>query len=355
MQFAKRLFSGTKNSAHKVAKLYHPSTLKEKGMIWSGTLLLVTLVVISVIWGMYISREPDTFNVVENATSRLADDVQPVTGFYTSAALARTVETLLEKPGGYLSNDVTPPHVFLDNIPNWEFGVLVQVRDLARALRNDMSRSQSQSKEDKNLASAEPKFNFDNDRWVFPATETEYNAGLKELKIYMERLNRVDAPDAQFYARADNLHDWLGIVSKRLGNLSLRLSYSVGQYRLNDALAGDPGATQATPEQKKTFEQTSWFEIDDVFYESRGTCWALLHYFKAIERDFKPILEKKNAVVSVQQIIRELEGTQQTLWSPMVLNGDGFGIITNHSLIMASYISRANSAIIDLQNLLNDG
>lgn len=40
---------------------------------------------------------------------------------------------LLNKRGGYLSNDIMPPWVFLDNVPNWEFGVLAQVRDLTRA------------------------------------------------------------------------------------------------------------------------------------------------------------------------------------------------------------------------------
>ena len=37
--------------------------------------------------------------------------------------------------------------LYLDNIPNWEFGALVQVRDFARAFREDFSRSQSQSTE----------------------------------------------------------------------------------------------------------------------------------------------------------------------------------------------------------------
>ena len=56
-----------------------------------------------------------------------------------------------------------------------------------------------------------------------------------------------------------------------------------------------------------------------------------------------------------EQIIRELEGTQEAVWSPMILNGSGFGLLANHSLVMASYISRANAAIIDLRDLLSQG
>lgn len=81
----------------------------------------------------------------------------------------------------------------------------------------------------------------------------------------------------------------------------------------------------------------------------------MLHYFKAVELEFADVLEKKNAKVSLQQIIRELEATQQTVWSPMIVNGSGFGLLANHSLVMANYISRANAALIDLTELLAQG
>ena len=57
----------------------------------------------------------------------------------------------------------------------------------------------------------------------------------------------------------------------------------------------------------------------------------------------------------LRQIIRELEASQEALWSPMVLNGSGFGMWANHSLVMANYISRANAAVIDLRQLLSQG
>ncbi|HBX60754.1 MAG TPA: DUF2333 domain-containing protein, partial [Methylophaga sp.] len=54
-------------------------------------------------------------------------------------------------------------------------------------------------------------------------------------------------------------------------------------------------------------------------------------------------------------VIRELEATQATVWSPIILNGSGFGLFANHSLVMASYVSRANAAMIDLRRLLEQG
>jgi hypothetical protein len=81
----------------------------------------------------------------------------------------------------------------------------------------------------------------------------------------------------------------------------------------------------------------------------------LVHFLRAVEQDFAPVLENKNALVSLRQIIRELESTQGRVWSPMILNGSDFGFVANHSLVMASYISRANAAVIDLRNLLSEG
>ena len=85
-------------------------------------------------------------------------DGQQVVGYPTADTLIRVSSTLLDKPGGYLTNDVMPPSVFLDNIPNWELGVLTQVRDLSRVIRNDYSRSQSQSREGVDGAAAGPVF-----------------------------------------------------------------------------------------------------------------------------------------------------------------------------------------------------
>ena len=340
----------------RLIKLYHPETLKARGLVWTSGLLLTTLLVLMLITGFIWSREPAIFDVQEAAQQRAdAQNRRVVTGYLTTSTLASVVETLLDKPGGYLSNDLLPPGAVLDNIPNWEFGVLVQVRDLARTLRNDMSRSQSQSIEDEDLAKAEPRFHFDSDSWMFPPSEGEYRAGLESLLDYLDRLSDQDEQDAQFFTRADNLTVWLAVVEKRLGSLSQRLSASVGQMRLNTDLAGDTAAKEATHRPSQFEVKTSWFELDDVFYEARGATWALIHFLRAVEKDFAKVLEKKNALVSLRQIIRELEASQQTVWSPIILNGSGFGLVANHSLVMASYISRANAAIIDLKALLTQG
>lgn len=311
-----------------------------------GLFLVLICYVVSVWW----SIEPDTLTPQE-----LTATDKNVVGFATTTSLILTVETLLDKQGGWLSNDVIPPSIFMDNMPAFEFGALEQVRDLALIMRKEFSRSQSQSTADKDLGEAQSKLNIDHTSWLVPSAESEYRDAVKLLKLYRARMMDPNNQDAQFYARADNLNEWLKEIQKRLGSMSQRLSASVGQERLNTDLAGDNSARQSTPNLASHQIKTSWWKIDDVFYESRGASWALLNFMRAVEVDFADVLKKKNAEVSLKQIIRELEATQQTVWSPVVLNGSGFGLVANHSLVMANYVSRANAAVIDLTNLLSQG
>ena len=325
-----------------------------KRKIWIA--VPAALLIICAVMMFWFNNEPDLFDPVERAKLHAGmHGHADVTGTTTTSALLEVANTMLNKRGGYMSNDIMPPWVFLDNVPNWEFGVLTQVRDLARVMRNDFSRSQTQSTEDPDLALADPLFHYSSDRWIPPDTEGRYEKAMESLESYLTRLADPNQPDAQFYARADNLRTWLGLVEKRLGSLSQRLSASIGQERLNTDLSGDTAATQSTDTPGEVDVKTSWFKIDDVFYETRGSTWALIHFLKAMEVDFYEVLSKKNALISYRQIIRELESTQEPLHAPMVLNGDKFGVFANHSLVMANYISRANAAIMDLRFLLSQG
>jgi hypothetical protein len=342
-----------------------PAAVKQRGYLGGlfysralGALVAIYLVVTLLI-GWYWSQEPALFPVQQNAQAAAEREGKQIVMGYTTVETLKTVtQTLLDKRGGYLSNDRMPPGLWLDNIPSWEYGVLVQVRDLSRALRKDFARSQSQSAEDGDLAKAEPLFNFDNRSWILPSSESQYKDGIAALTRYQARLSDPNQRGALFYARADNLNNWLGDVGTRLGSLSQRLSASVGRVKLNSTLKTEALVNVKlgeVPQVDEEIVETPWLQIDNVFYEARGQAWALSHLLRAIEVDFADVLAKKNATVSVRQIIRELEASQEPLWSPMVLNGSAFGVLANHSLVMANYISRANAAVIDLRQLLSQG
>ena len=114
---------------------------------WAAVAFCAYLLLVFIL-GIYWSREPQEIAVEQPGSGPV------VVGTATTNMLIAVSETLLDKPGGFLTNDITPPGLFLDNMPAWEYGVLIQVRDLTRALRESFSRSQSQSTEDAALAKA---------------------------------------------------------------------------------------------------------------------------------------------------------------------------------------------------------
>jgi hypothetical protein len=152
---------------------------KTRRTAWLAGLLLglPTLGILALMW--WWDYEPDTFDVAAHAKARAAERGQPVVVGSTSAeTLIRVAETLLDKRGGYLSNDMLPPGLIMDNVPNWEFGVLVQTRDFAKAFRNEFSRSQTQSTEDLDLLEADPLFSTPSDRWLLPSSEGQYRKAI---------------------------------------------------------------------------------------------------------------------------------------------------------------------------------
>lgn len=325
------------------ARAFRSFTLGDKGNIWIGSTGLAALIVLIFAVAEYWGREPAPIDVVQSAvqSANVETPKELPIGYTYASALIDIAETLLYKPGGFLSNDMFPPGVLMDNMPSWEYGALTALRDGTSALRNHIARAQSQSKEDPDLAKAEPFFYFDHRSWQLPSSESEYVKGIEAMEHYRQRLV---SRDASFYSRADNLRQYLEILEKRLGSLSNRLSASAGDSR-----------QMSVDENRTVVMKTSWLNIDDVFFEARGYCWATIHILRAVEFDFRDILGNKTALVSLQSIIHELEDGQAPFLSPVILNGGGFGLFANYSLTLANYIARANAATLDLRNLLQQG
>lgn len=320
-------------------------TLTAAGVFAASVLLL----------GAYWSLQPAKFDVRAAAAERAGGDPERFApGVVAVAAVAESARTLLDKPGGYLYNDVTVPGIYLDNMPAWEYGLIKELRDSIRSLRNDFSRSQTQSVENAALRRADQFMNYRVDAWILPTTESQLREGVESLDGFLAQLTAGD-PSARFFARADNLAAYLAVVEKRLGNYAQRLSASVGDRELTAALVPESEEAVTGSEGPDPRPKTPRGEVDNVFYEARGYAWGLLHTFKALSIDFETVLRDKNAEVSMQQVIRDLEEATKRMWSPMVLNGHGFGYVANHSLVLASYISRANAAVLDLRILLQQG
>lgn len=288
--------------------------------------LLVIYLVVCVGLGIWWSRTPAPFDVEQAVAEQrgAAAEAPAARGAVTVASLMTLVETLLEKPGGYLRNDVAPPGVWLDNMPAWELGVLDQARRLSAALPA-MEQADLPA-----LADVQERLAGDSGDWLYPSTEQRLTRALEGLDGYLGALD--EDGEAAFGDRGQGLAAWLETVTRSLDRQGLRLSASVASRTALRDLDIDADALPI---------QTPWYRVDDVFFEARGQAWALIHLLEAVQRDQADVLAEADLTARWEALIAELELSQRRLWSPLVLNGSGFGLFANHSLVLANHMIRA--------------
>lgn len=331
------------------------------GWIWKPLVaLLVIYLLVCIVLGIWWSWTPaltDPRQAVElqrgfpqtvdtgNQTAQSQPGVQP--GEALLASNIAILDTLLEKPGGYLRNDVMPPGLWLDNMPSWERGVTEQVRDAVTMLGASLNVGNAP------LSQANESLAGDLDSWRWPASETVLLAtrnNLGEAFTALENAagpndaNPASAPNQEAATEADApatpdasaLADWLEQVQQRLQVQTRQLAANVGQ---------SPGGDQQD-------ESTPWLRIDNVFFEARGTTWALLQLMQAAKIDYANVIDSSGSGADFDQLIAELESSQASVWSPVILNGSGFGLFANHSLMMANYTVRASQLVEKIRNQL---
>lgn len=306
------------------------------GNLLSPLLVILFLLLLAVLaLGWYWSREPAMFPVQPAAR----DAGRP--GLVLVNVLGRLAGGLADKPGGYLDNDLLPPGSLIDDLPAWERGVLHQLRDLSFIMQAPVARDPLLPPLAPELTEVASAFGVAPDAWAMPSVEGELERGRSALQRYALRLAGPDGKDVAM--RDVQLQRWLQVTQERLDDLASRLNAAQATSLASRAVVA-PGTEQVPA--------TSWAKVDDVFFEARGSAWALLHLLKAAELDFAGLLVARHADLGLRAAIHELEATQQPLWSPVILNGSGFGIFANHSLVLANYLHRSRAELAEVQALL---
>lgn len=331
--------------------------------------ILGGLFVVGTSISLYWARIPDNFDVTDIARTRAVanghrelDELLP-RGYRTVSTIIFLVEQLLEKPGGYQSNDWSPMTRVPDNMRSWEYGAIVQLRVMIQGLRFELSRSGPQSAEHPELRDAETRFNFTHDSLILPSSEQQYREGLSFLEQYLDGLNAATTAGDFFSIRQDQVIRWLARQQIQLGDYASRLQNNVG------AISFDTGVltTQDQPvldelavaDQKNQLEAdknlNSFRERDDVFYQVRGGVYVMYHVMLAMRKDCEKLLDDAQALGIMNRIINELENACKPMKSPMVLNGNEFGMVQNHSLVLGAHVAKAHLAIQELQKQLAGG
>jgi len=260
-----------------------------------------------------------------------------------------TVNEILvkEMADNWLPNDLFWPTALLDNMPNFQLGVLEVVRYNGRVLRDNLSRMRTTDRLDPSAEAAFTNLSNDPLKWWFPSAESKWKAGLAQLETYHRNLL---SGKSHFYPRADNLIELLnqylslmGGVNTRLINAPRDLKSTLGVEEQKDKTSPAPTVDIDIP----------WRQIDDNFYYAQGVAYALHESFRAIRVDFHDVLTDKNSANLVDKILEILGRCD---FEPLIVfNGDPDSIFANHSLNLSGIFNDARQKMNSLTVALMQG
>ncbi|MCP4668161.1 MAG: DUF2333 family protein [Deltaproteobacteria bacterium] len=308
----------------------------KKGLLFIILMVLAALVVFTVIVMTANSRKPDRI-----ALGAFDKNVK-------GTAFIRANQMLVEQMvHNWLPNDLFWPTTLLDNMPNFQMGILEVVRYNARVLRDNLSRMRTTDRLDASAEGAFTALANDPMKWWFPSAESKWKLANKHLLAFYQTLLQ---GKSHFYPRADNLVQLLNQYTSLMGGVNTRLINA--PHDLDEVLHVDDEERKGSPRpERKVDTAIPWYRIDDNFYYAQGVAYALYESFRAIRIDFIEVLKDKNSVKLVDKIIEEL---WRCNFEPLIVfNGKPGSIFANHSLNLSGIFNdgrqKINSLIVSLK------
>jgi hypothetical protein len=248
----------------------------------------------------------------------------------------------------WLPNDILWPTALLDNMPNFQIGMLEVVRYNIRVLRDNLSRMRTTDKLDSYAEGAFTALSNDPYKWWFPSAESKWKLAHKSLESYYQNLK---VGKSHFYPRADNLVELLSQYASLMGGVNTRLINAPRD--LDKALSIEEHKKEGQAGPRLVDIDIPWYKIDDNFYYGQGVAYALNESFKAIRVDFIDVLMDKNSLQLTDKILEDLNRCHFEPW--IVMNGDPDSIFANHSLNLSGVFNDARQKIDSLIVALKQG
>lgn len=274
-------------------------------------LALIVIYPLSAWWLSVIDDNPD-FGVA--AKARQSSAIASM-----AALLNREVNI-----NGWTPNDTfLSPTSLLDNMPNYQRGILASLAHVSLVLNDRMGRAPG-APTDADLQEATSDLQTAPDAWSLwnDGAEHAYNDGIAALGRYNSRLA---AGTTIFNTRADNLAAVLAAMADDL---------DVQGASIDAHLARD----------------TNFFisnKADDVFYAAKGEAYADYVVLKGLERDFAGVIRQRQLQSHWQAMMGALRGAvalrpwvvmngaPDSLLVPCPLCGEGFFILRARSEMQA--------------------
>lgn len=262
-------------------------------------------------------------------------DVQVQGGRSAAVGIAAAlIRREVEQNGWKANNPWFFPSAPLDNMPNFQQGIIGSLSRFAIEMTDQIGRVRGSSQSDSDLETAAGLLKYRGDVWVFDfrtslmptaTSEAQYKAAATALERYNERLA---AGQAVFERRADNLQITLDRISADLGSLSASL----------DSANDDYGAFST--------------HVDDVFYQVKGRLYGYWKLLQGLERDFGNVITERELQAVWTQMLESMK--EGAMMDPIIiLNGSSDSvIIPSHLAAQGFYLLRARTRLREISDVL---
>lgn len=233
------------------------------------------------------------------------------------------------------------PSYFLDNMPNFQLGLMSAVGKTTDAL-NKLSFASSSSTASDNLADAAQLLQYPGNIWMFspqnkllpvPSANTQYKKGRKRLNNFNKELadGKITLP-----RNAPNLSLLLQFIKKDITKLIVKTENHIREN--NDSLTD--------------------FKADDTFYFAQGKLYAYLQIIKALGHDFKEVLISNDVYQTWTSALRFLQEASD-LNPTIIRNGKlDSSVAPNHlatiNYLAARTVNRLNTIINKLNQPMDE-
>jgi hypothetical protein len=228
------------------------------------------------------------------------------------------------------------PGALLDNMPNFQQGVIYALSRFALELSDQLGRTRGSSEVDKDLDKAAGLLKYPGNIWIWDLStswkptapsEDQYKAARESLLAYN---NRLAAGESMFERRADNLQATLLRFTADIGSSSAIIDQHL-------TLAGGWG-----------FDTT----VDDIFYSSKGRLYGYYMVLREMGHDFDKVISDRELSASWARMLDSLR--QAASLDPIVVvNGAPDGaVMPSHLASLGFYLLRARTQLREIINIL---
>lgn len=222
------------------------------------------------------------------------------------------------------------PAYVLDNMPNFQIGVITAIKDIANTMRYFKNNTEAQNKD---IRAAAKFLNYPPNVWIMsrkgkfnlaPSSNSQYRKAGSELRKYVR--------DGIYRANNDDLRLLLKKISAKLQKLTI------------------------LSEEHSIENPSSFFNYksDDLFYNHKGYAFALWQICKILGHDYKEIIVKNDLYEDWVRLCSSLQKAAE--FSPYIIrNGRANSIfVPNHLLSQNYYLLRAISAAEKIRGNLSE-